>query len=162
MSADNSRARSSTQNGIPYRAEQSLGRETSPMSFGDLHHVEIRTIDLAAASRSWGWLLGELGYKPFQEWADGQSWQLDTTYLVLETAPARGQHDRRLPGLSHLAFHAGTQTNVERLWRSAPEHGWNHLYGDRWPWAGGPKHFAAFLENEERFKLELVASEELR
>jgi hypothetical protein len=37
--------------------------------------------------------------------------------------------------------------------------GWAPLDADRWPWAGGPTHYAAFLEDEERFKVELVASE---
>jgi hypothetical protein len=64
---------------------------------------------------------------------------------------------RRRPGLSHLAFHAGTAETVERLWAEAPDHGWARLYEDRHPFAGGPDH-AAFLEDAERFKVELVAS----
>ncbi|OUE29805.1 hypothetical protein BFL35_13370 [Clavibacter michiganensis] len=31
------------------------------------------------------------------------------------------------------------------------------LYADRHPFAGGPDHRAAFLEDAERFKVELVA-----
>jgi hypothetical protein len=38
------------------------------------------------------------------------------------------------------------------------QHGWSQLYADRHPWAGGPDHYAAFLENGERFKVELVAT----
>ena len=43
------------------------------------------------------------------------------------------------------------------MWMSALDHGWSQLYADRHPWAGGPDHYAAFLENGERFKVELVA-----
>ncbi|QTX04781.1 VOC family protein [Agromyces archimandritae] len=124
---------------------------------GTLHHVELRVRDLAAAVEDWGWLLGELGYEPFQEWPDGRSWRLGPSYLVVESTPLGGGHDRRMPGLSHLAFHAGTRAEVDRLWQAAPAHGWSQLYSDRHPFAGGEEHYAAFLENAERFKVELVA-----
>lgn len=122
------------------------------------HHIELRTGNLAAAIPGWAWLLGRLGYEPYQDWSDGRSWRRGSVYLVLETAPLGGAHDRRRPGLSHLAFHAGDRSHVDELWASAPQHGWARLYSDRHPWAGGPDHYAAFLENEERFKVELVAS----
>ncbi|WP_242089533.1 VOC family protein [Curtobacterium sp. DN_7.5] len=125
---------------------------------GALHHVELRVADLDRAVAAWGWLLGELGYEPYQRWDDGQSWIAGGTYVVIEAAPLDGVHDRRRPGLSHLAFHAGTTADVERLWRAAPAHGWAQLYADRHPYAGGPDHHAAFLEDGERCKVELVAT----
>lgn len=130
-------------------------------NIGVLHHVELRTSDLATAIDAWGWLLDELGYHVDQQWEQGRSWRLGPTYLVLEAAPQPGTNDRRRPGLSHLAFHAGTRRNVDRLWANAPQHGWHHLYPDRWPWAGGSEHYAAFVENNERFKTELVATESI-
>lgn len=123
------------------------------------HHIELRTGDLTRAVQSWGWLLGRLGYDPYQEWSAGQSWRRGPIYVVLESAPMSGTHDRRMPGLSHLAFHAGSRRDVDDLWDAAPNHGWSQLYSDRHPWAGGPSHYAAFLENDERFKVELVAAE---
>jgi catechol 2,3-dioxygenase-like lactoylglutathione lyase family enzyme len=125
---------------------------------GGLHHVELRTADLPAAERSWGWLLGELGYEPFQRWDGGRSWRLGDLYVVLEAAPLDGVHDRRRPGLSHLAFHAGGVDDVAHLWSAAPSNGWRRLYEDRHPFAGGPHHHAAFLEDSERWKVELVAA----
>ncbi|MBF4608096.1 VOC family protein [Curtobacterium sp. VKM Ac-1393] len=127
------------------------------MTRGGLHHVELRTADLDTASAAWAWLLGSLGYEPFQQWPDGRSWRLGDLYVVLESAPLDGAHDRRRPGLSHLAFHAGDAADVEQLWTDAPTHGWTRLYEDRHPFAGGPGHRAAFLEDAERFKIELVA-----
>jgi hypothetical protein len=126
---------------------------------GLLHHVEVRTADLSSAMLCWGWLLDQLNYEPFQQWSGGKSWRRAHCYIVIERASRPGRHDRRLPGLSHLAFHAGTRETVDRLWRSAPQHGWSALYADRHPWAGGPDHYAAFLENGERFKVELVAAD---
>jgi len=125
-----------------------------------LHHVELRVADLDAAVRSWGWLLDAVGWAPFQEWPDGRSWRLDDTYLVLERAPLPGGHDRRRPGLSHLALHGGSAADVARIWAGAPGHGWRRLYEDRHPHAGGPDHHAAFLEDAERVKVEVVADVE--
>jgi hypothetical protein len=34
---------------------------------GPLHHVELWVPDLTRAEREWGWLLGRLGYAPFQD-----------------------------------------------------------------------------------------------
>jgi catechol-2,3-dioxygenase len=124
---------------------------------GILHHVELQSLDLRSTTPAFDWLLGELGYAPFQEWPGGRSWRLGATYVVLATAPRADAHDRRAAGLSHLAFHAGTRGDVDRLWDAAPEHGWRRLYADRHPYAGGGDHYAAFLENAERFKVELVA-----
>lgn len=126
---------------------------------GTLHHVELRVADLDRAVPTWGWLLGELGYQPYQRWDGGRSWTAGGTYVVLEAAPLVGAHDRRRPGLSHLASHAGSPADVDRLWQTAPAHGWSPLYADRHPFAGGPDHHAAFLEDAERLKVELVATD---
>lgn len=40
----------------------------------------------------------------------------------------------------------------------APANDWSRLEEDRHPYAGGPGHDAAYLENTERFTVELVAS----
>ena len=58
-----------------------------------------------------------------------------------------------------VAFWAGSRANVERLANEASAHGWKLLFGDRHPFAGGPDHFAAFLENSEGFEVELVADD---
>jgi catechol 2,3-dioxygenase-like lactoylglutathione lyase family enzyme len=122
-----------------------------------LHHLELRTRDLDSAAGPWTWLLGRLGYTPFQAWPAGRSWSNGTFYIVLEAAPNGGHHDRRIPGLSHIAFRAGTRSDVDRFWTDGTRHGWSGLYQDRHPFAGGRTHYAAYLENEERFKVELVA-----
>ncbi|MEU0398956.1 VOC family protein [Streptomyces sp. NPDC006197] len=127
---------------------------------GSLHHVELWVGDLARAERSLGWLLGALGYAPFQSWEGGRSWALGSCYVVVEQSPARtsDHHDRLRPGLNHLAFHAGDRSAVDRLAADAPTHGWRLLFADRHPYAGGAGHYAAYLEDEDGFEVELVAS----
>ena len=117
--------------------------------------------DLARAITEWGWLLGELGYAPFQDWPDGRSWRLGSTYLVIEQSPALtgSDHDRLRPGMNHLAFHAGTRRHVDAIAAQGPAHCWTLLFPDAHPHAGGPGHYAAYLANTAGFEVELVASE---
>jgi len=126
---------------------------------GALHHVELWVPDLGRAVAEWGWLLGELGYGPFQDWPAGRSWRLGSTYVVVEQSPAlaAAEHDRLRPGLNHLAFHAGDRTRVDALAAAAPGHGWTVLFADRHPYAGGPEHYAAYLANSDGYEVELVA-----
>jgi len=122
-----------------------------------LHHVELWVPDLAGATGPWGWLLGELGWKPYQEWPGGRSWLCDGVYLVLEQSPALSSdvHDRLAPGLNHLAFNAGSRAEVDRLTAGAAGHGWALLFPDRHPRAGGPESYAAYLEDAWGFEVEL-------
>jgi catechol 2,3-dioxygenase-like lactoylglutathione lyase family enzyme len=127
---------------------------------GSLHHVELWVPELDRAVAEWGWLLGRLGYKQFQDWEHGRSWRLGDTYLVVERSPAltAAGHDRRRPGLNHLAFHAGGREDVDALTAEGPSRGWTLLFGDKHPHAGGPDHYAAYLANTDGFEVELVAS----
>lgn len=126
---------------------------------GALHHVELWVPDLARAERSWGWLLGALGYAEHQRWERGVSWILGTTYVVVEQSPAltSASHDRTRPGLNHLAFHGGTRDEVEALAEAAPGHGWALMFADRHPYAGGADHYAAYLADEDGYEVEIVA-----
>ncbi|WP_147918102.1 VOC family protein [Ruania zhangjianzhongii] len=132
--------------------------QASP-AVGSVHHIELWVPDLARAAREWGWLLSRLGYRPYQDWPDGRSWRLGDAYLVVEQSPAltAAEHERRRPGLNHLALHAGSRADVDALTAEAPAHGWNLLFGDRHPHAGGPDHYAAYLANSDGFEVELVA-----
>ena len=135
------------------------GRHYGEPATGDVHHVELWVADLIPAAERWGWLLGALGYKPYQDWPAGRSWRRANHYMVLERSPALidPTHDRCRAGLNHLAFHAGSRADLDALVAAAPEHGWSLLFVERHPFAGGPDHYAAYLEDEDGFEIELVA-----
>lgn len=129
------------------------------MSVGTVHHIELWVPSLDRAIESYGWVLKALGYREFQRWSTGRSWRIGGTYVVVEQSPAivGSTHDRLQPGVNHLAFHAGSVDDVQRLVEDAPRHGWNLMFTDRHPHAGGLDHHAAFLENQDGFQIELVA-----
>ena len=125
-----------------------------------LHHVELWVPDLAGSARPWGWLLGELGWAPFQEWPGGRSWRHGAVYLVLEQSPALSGsvHDRLAPGLNHVAFAAPGRAEVDRLTAAAPAYGWSLLFADRHPHAGGPGPYAAYMQDEWGYEVEIQAT----
>ncbi len=125
---------------------------------GTLHHIELWVPSLSRSEVSWGWLLAELGYRLDSEWPEGKSWRAGDTYIVLEQSPARivVRHDRLRPGLNHLAFHVASREEVDQFAEKGPEHGWRLLFSDRHPHAGGPDHYAAYLEDRDGYEVELV------
>jgi len=124
-----------------------------------IHHVELWVADLEEARREWGWLLSALGFECTQRWAEGESWAAGGAYLTLTLSPnlSSRRHDRRRPGLNHVAFLGGAPSRVDEIMRSAPTHGWKQLYDRRYPHAGGPDHYAGWLENNAGYKVEVVA-----
>lgn len=131
----------------------------APPGHGTLHHIEIWVPDIDRAVAQWEWLLTALGHTLFQSWEHGRSWRLGPTYLVLEQSSALTgtRHDRRAPGLNHLAFHVRDDTSVDALVARAVRHGWTLMFPDRHPHAGGEQQYAAYLENTDGFEVELVA-----
>jgi catechol 2,3-dioxygenase-like lactoylglutathione lyase family enzyme len=130
-----------------------------PPATGAIHHIELWVPNLDKAIVSWGWLLTALGYRMFQDWPGGRSWQSGHAYIVVEQSPARtaSRHDRCRPGLNHLAFHVSSRDMVDQLAAEALQHGWRLMFADQHPFAGGPQHYAAYLENSDGYEVELVA-----
>lgn len=125
------------------------------------HHVELWLADPAAEFPAWAWFLDRVGFTKVQEWPDGQSWDAGGAYLTLTASPNTegARHNRRQPGLNHLAFHGGSRAQVDALMADAAAHSWSPLYHDRYPHAGGPDHYAGWLENPAGYKVEVVAGE---
>ncbi len=139
-----------------------IGTVDSVEGVAGFHHVEVWVANFAEARAEWGWLLHELGFARDSEWSEGESWAADGTYLTLTTSPnlAGTTHNRRQPGVNHLAFKAGAPDRVDDIIAQAAQHGWRPLYQDRYPYAGGPDHYAGWLENSAGFKAEVVADEQ--
>lgn len=143
----------------PHVHEPQEDVEVPAVPTGRLHHLEIWVRELESAERSLGWLLERLGYLRKDSWKSGVSYAGAEGYIVLEAGPdvQAADHERRRPGLNHLAFRAGTKAEVDLLARRAVSHGWTLMFADRHPYAGGKDHYAAYLENEQGFEVELVA-----
>jgi catechol 2,3-dioxygenase-like lactoylglutathione lyase family enzyme len=141
-------------------SDQPAGQQR-PNLAGMIHHVELWVPDLDRAIVSWGWLLGALGYRLYQDWPGGRSWGSGSTYIVVEQSPARtaSRHDRLRPGLNHLAFFAADRAHVDELVAEALLHGWKLMFTDKHPYAGGDQHYAAYLENADGYEVEIVAAD---
>ncbi|HEY9291131.1 MAG TPA: VOC family protein [Microlunatus sp.] len=125
-----------------------------------IHHVELWLPDLTEQLPCWDWLFGALDWKPYQHWEGGRSWRADDgSYVVIEQSPELEDvpFHRTRAGINHLALTAPRRT-VDRIVAAGPEHGWTLLFADRHPHAGGPDHYAGYLENTQGFEIELVAN----
>lgn len=125
---------------------------------GHLHHLELYVTDLEASVPFWSWLLGELGWRAFQEWDEGCSFRRGEAYLSLVEAPAGAAGiDRRDAGLNHLAFRVDATEEVDALTEALRARDVRILYADRHPYAGGEDHYAVFFEDPDGLKVEVVA-----
>ena len=124
-----------------------------------VHHVEIWVADLDTVANVWDWLFTSLGLACTASWDGGRTWEAGGAYVTLTNSPNLSEvnHDRRRSGMNHLALWGGSRTEVDAVMASAAAHGWRPLYQDRYPHAGGPDHYAGWLENAEGFKVEIVA-----
>lgn len=129
---------------------------------GSLHHVELYVSDLRRSREFYGWLLGRLGYVIFQEWSQGISFKLGSCYIVLVQTEERflePAYHRCRTGLNHLAFHAASRAEVDKLCTELRERGVTILYPDNHPDQADQSYYAVFFEDPDRIKLELVAQE---
>jgi catechol 2,3-dioxygenase-like lactoylglutathione lyase family enzyme len=125
-----------------------------------LHHVELYVSSLQRSLAFWEPLLTMLGYRESQRWSEGVSYMQGETYLCFVQAPAEhldaGYHRRRI-GLNHLAFHGHSRAHVDQISSWVKSSGFNVLYEERYPYAGGPGYYALYCEDPDRMKVEVVA-----
>ena len=124
-----------------------------------LHHVEIYVSNLENSRVFYDFLLTKLGYLLYQEWDEGFSFQKGDQYLVFVQTPhaflEAGYHRCRT-GLNHLAFHAGPPDEIDQWRKECLTRRIPLLYDDCYPHAGGPDHYALYLEDPDGIKIELV------
>lgn len=126
-----------------------------------IHHLQLWVPELSRAERSWGWLLGELGYDLERTWEHGRLWRQGPTAIVVEASPdmVPGMlYSRLRPGLNHVAFNVESLSALDALLEHGPDHGWQALPHD-------PRHpisralTVAYLEDADGFEVELIAPE---
>lgn len=129
-----------------------------PTHAGGVHHLELNASDLEAAVDFWDWILCALGYEPKAAWEGGRSWTNGATYVVVVAAGTAGPFDREAPGLNHVAFHAPTRDQVDRLATELRERtDATLLFPDQHPYAGG--YYALYCEGPDGVKVEVVGPE---
>lgn len=128
-----------------------------------MHHIEIYVSDLAKSKQFYDYLLvSELGFKVFQSWEKGISYQKDGIYLVflqVREDHKEARYKRTQVGLNHLAFKISSSTALDVLREKLQQNDdVPLLYDEGYPFAGGKNHYALYLEDPDRIKLEIVAS----
>lgn len=135
------------------------GDHGDPDHAGTTHHLELAASNYDAAEPFWNWLLIELGYESKDEWTGGRSWIRGPTYVVLKEAQEPGSVERRSPGLDHVAFHAGSRDQVDRITEEVVARDETTLlYPDEHPFAGG--YYAVYFEGPEGITVEVVGPQD--
>ena len=128
---------------------------------GAVHHIDLTVSDLARSAPFYDRVLGFLGYRRTRHDAVGSNWELRAEgRLVCEVdiRPARSDriHDRYSAGLHHLAWHAESRADVDRLHARLVE--WEATILDvpaDYP-AYGAGYYAVFFADPDGLKLEFV------
>ncbi|MFD2830774.1 VOC family protein [Corticicoccus populi] len=127
---------------------------------GGIHHIEIYTGNLNQSREFYSNILGKLGYTLYQEWEEGFSLKLGSTYIVFVQAEEKylinGYHRKNI-GLNHLAFSVSDTESVDELRQYLIDSDIPLLYDGEYPYAGGGSHYAVYFEDPDRIKLEIAA-----
>jgi catechol 2,3-dioxygenase-like lactoylglutathione lyase family enzyme len=87
---------------------------------GAVHHIDLTIADLATSAAFYDTRLAFLGYRRMLGDASGIDWDLHVSgkhLCSIGLKPARSDraHDRYSAGLHHLAWHAASRDDVDRL-----------------------------------------------
>ena len=130
---------------------------------GAVHNIDLTARDLARSAAFYEEALGFLGYRHSRGDATGVDWDLrDAGRLVCSVGlkPARTDrvHDRYSAGLHHLAWHAASREDVDRLHGLLVGIGADVLDAPaEYPDYGyGAGYYALFFADPDELKLEFV------
>jgi len=131
-------------------------------SFGAIHHIDITVRDPERSLVFYDFALPLMGFRRIADADEGPLWAGAHVEVGLQTArtDARTAHDRRSPGLHHLAFTAPTREAVDRLYEELkarevsifdPPAEYPHY---------APGYYAVFFADPDDIKLEYVFTPE--
>jgi catechol 2,3-dioxygenase-like lactoylglutathione lyase family enzyme len=132
------------------------------MSGGEIHHIRLTVSSLSQSAAFYTSLLSELNYRVARQASRTISFHHRTSPAALilsETGESLGlTHSRDAPGLHHLAFHASSKEEVDRIYEDVllrskqirildppcdcPEY--------------SPGYYAVFFEDPDGIKLEIA------
>ncbi len=87
-------------------------------SFGAIHHIDITVSDPERALAFYDFVLPLIGFRRIEDAEEGPLWAGAQVEVGLQAARAdsKNVHDRRAPGLHHLAFMAPTREAVDSFY----------------------------------------------
>jgi catechol 2,3-dioxygenase-like lactoylglutathione lyase family enzyme len=124
---------------------------------GAIHHLDITVRDLARSTAFYERLLPRMGFRRIADSPEGPLWAGAQVELGLQAARSgSARHDRKSPGLHHLAFTAPAREAVDALHRELVELGVPVLDPPaEYPhYAAG--YYAVFFADPDGIKLEYV------
>ena len=125
------------------------------------HHIDLTAHDLARSAAFYEEVLGFLGYRRSRGDDTGIDWDLrDAGHLVcsigLKPAHSDRDHDRYSAGLHHLAWHAASRDDVDRLHALLVRLDARILDAPAEYPAYGAGYYALFFADPDGLKLEFV------
>jgi glyoxylase I family protein len=131
---------------------------------GVIHHLDFTVKDPRASCAFYDAVLGFMGYRRVREDERGFDWELTSpsgTYtsigVMRAEGPGRGRaHDRYSPGLHHVAWHAESRAEVDRLHELLLSIGATVLDQPADYPAYGDGYYAIFFSDPDGLKFEFV------
>ena len=131
-------------------------------SFGAIHHIDITVSNPERALEFYDFVLPLMGFRRIEDADEGPLWAGSHVEVGLQTArtDSTAAHDRRSPGLHHLAFTAPTREAVDVLYAELqnanvfifdPPAEYRHY---------APGYYAVFFADPDDIKLEYVYTPE--
>ena len=129
---------------------------------GAIHHLDLTVRDLRGATGFYERVLPLLGFRRMPDCAEGPLWagaELELGLQAARSVDARA-HDRRSPGLHHLAFSAPSRDAVDALHRELLRLGVRILDAPAEYPEYTPGYYAVFFADPDGIKLEYVYTPE--
>ena len=131
---------------------------------GLIHHLDLTVKDPWASCDFYDAVLGFMGYRRVREDKRGFDWELTSpggifasVGVVKAEDAGRGRaHDRYSPGLHHVAWHAESRADVDRLYEFLLRIGATVLDPPADYPAYGDGYYAVFFSDPDGLKLEFV------